>query len=102
MDMSYAVSKSVSLSTVIPVEVEPSKIELLNRLATYSGACHVRTPDGASYAANVEVKDDREEKWVPRLSKVSLTITRIISTDFDGMTEEQWLTMQPSQEIEYE
>lgn len=101
-DWNPAVSKDVSLTTVIPIEVEPSKIELLNRLAMYSGACHVRTPDGASFAANVEVKDDREEKLVSRLSKVSLTIKRIQSDDFDGMTEAQWDILQPKLDVEYE
>lgn len=101
-DWNPATSKTVSLTTVIPVEVEPDKIELLNRLATYSGACHVRTPDGASFAANVEVKDDREEKWVTRLSKVSLSITRIVSEKFDGMTYAEWLVNQPKIDVDNE
>lgn len=93
-DWNPAVEKEASANTVIPVEVEPDKMEALRRLAVYPGICHVRTPDGSSYTANVEVKDDREEKWVPRLSKVSLTISKVDAEGFDGVTYEEWIAAQ--------
>ena len=93
-DWNPAVEKETSASTVIPIQVEPDKMELLRKLAVYPGICHVRTPDGSSYTANIEVKDDREEKWVPRLSKVSLTIQRVDAEGFDGMTYDEWIESQ--------
>ena len=93
-DWNPGIDKSASANTVIPVEVEPDKISALRRLAVYPGICHVRTPDGSSYAANINVKDDREEKWTTRVSKVSLDITRLDTEGFDGLTYDQWIDEQ--------
>lgn len=90
-DWNPAVEKSVSANTVIPVEVEPDNVELLRRLAVYPGICHVRMPDSSSFTANVDVRDNREEKWVTRVSKVSLEIKACDSDGFDGMTYAEWL-----------
>lgn len=90
-DWDPGVERSSSANTTIPVEVTPDKIEAIRRLATYSGICHVRTPDGSSYSANIEVKDDREEKWTTTVSKVSLDITRIDSERFDGLPYNEWI-----------
>lgn len=90
-DWDPGIERTVSASTAIPVEVTPDKIELLRKLATYPGVCHVRTPDGSSYSANIEVKDDREEKWTTRVSKVSLDITKIDSESTDGITYDEWV-----------
>lgn len=93
-DWNPAVERESSASTTIPIIVEPDKMEALRRLAIYPGICHVRTPDGSSYSANVDVRDDREEKWVPRISKVSLTIKKVDGEGFDGMTLAAWEEMQ--------
>lgn len=90
-DWNPAVERESSANVTIPVIIEPETMEAVRRLAVYPGVCHVRTPDGSSYAANVEVKDDREEKWIPRLSKVSLTISKVDGDGtFDGMTLAAW------------
>lgn len=90
-DWNPAVSKRSSLTTTIPVQIEPENIELIRRLAVYPGICHVRTPDGSSYSANVDVRDDREERKINMISRVSLDITRVDPEGFDGMTYEAWL-----------
>lgn len=90
-DWNPAVEKSVSANTVIPVEIEPDNIQLLRRLAIYPGVCHVRMPDSSSFTANVDVRDNREEKWVTEVSKVSLEIKACDSEGFDGMTYAEWL-----------
>lgn len=90
-DFNPAVERSDSANSVIPIEVEPENVELLRRLAVYTGLCHVRMPDGSSFTANVEVKDAREEKWTRRLSKVTLDIKACESSSRDGMTYEDWL-----------
>ena len=93
-DWNPAVERTMSANTTIPVEVNPENIEAIRRLAVYSGICHVRTPDGSSFAANINVNDDREEKWTTRLAKISLDITRCDSERFDGMTYAEWLEEQ--------
>ena len=90
-DWDPGIERSSSANTTIPVEITPDKIEAIRRLATYTGICHVRTPDGSSYSANIEVKDDREEKWTTQVSKVSLDITKVDSEHFEGLTYDEWV-----------
>ena len=60
-------------------------------LATYPGVCHVRTPDGSSFAANIDVSEDRGDKMIRQLAKFSLEITKVDQEDVDGMTYEEWI-----------
>lgn len=91
-DWNPGVSKSASLSTNIAVQYNPEDVESVRRLAVYSGACHVRTPEGSSYTANVEVKENREERKINAIAKISLDITKVSSEGTDGMTLEDWLS----------
>ena len=89
-DWNPGVERTVSLNTVTVVPVDPDTIQQMRRLATYPGVCHVRTPDGSSFSANVDVQESREERQVNMLSKFTLDITRVDSEGFDGMTLAQW------------
>lgn len=91
-DWNPGVSKSASLSTNIAVQYNPENIESVRRLAVYPGACHVRTPDGSSYTANVDVKENREERKINMLAKISLDITKVSSEGEDGMTYDEWIS----------
>lgn len=91
-DWNPAVSKTTSINTTVIVEEDPEQIRLMRDLAVYPGLCHVRTPDGCSFTADVEVNEDREEKWVNRLAKFSLSITRVDNDGFDGMTYDEWIS----------
>lgn len=90
-DWNPGVSKSASLSTNIAVQYNPEDVESVRRLAVYSGACHVRTPEGSSYTANVDVKENREERKINAIAKISLDITKVSSDGTDGLTYEEWL-----------
>lgn len=96
-DWNPAVEKSISANTTVPINLEDLSdadsdiMRLIRELAVYPDICHVRLPDGSSFTANVEVKDDREEKWTRRLSKISLNITYCESQGFEGMTYEEWI-----------
>ena len=96
-DWNPAISRSGTLKATVSIQEDPTTdvpretIEALRRLAVYSGVCFVRTPDGSSYYANVDVQEDREEKWVPRLGKFSLNITRVDPpTSFETLTYEEY------------
>ena len=91
-DWNVSVSKAASLTTRIPVGYEPENVETLRRLAVYPGACHVRTPEGSSYTANVNVKEDRDEKMVSKIAKVNLDITKIDSEGTDGVLYDDWIS----------
>lgn len=90
-DWNPGVSKSASLSTNVAIQYNPENIESIRRLAVYPGACHVRTPDGSSYTANVDVKENREERKINAIAKISLDITKISSEGADGMTYDDWI-----------
>ena len=99
-DWNPAVEKESTANTTIPIQVDPDKVEAVRRLAVYPGICHVRMPDGSSFTANVDVRDDREEKWTTRLSKVSLSISRVNAEGFDGLTYDEWSYNQSDEEEE--
>ena len=63
----------------------PAAETSMRRLAEYTGICHVRTPDGSSFSANVTVNENRENKWVSKIAKFSLDITRVDSEGLDGI-----------------
>ena len=93
-DWNPAVTRTGSVSTVGIVDIderEDGTIEAMRRLANYSGICHVRTPDGSSYSANINVSEDREEKMINKLAQYSLEITKVDGQLLDGMTYEEWL-----------
>jgi hypothetical protein len=57
-------------------------LALMRALSVYEGACHVRTSDGSSFTADVEVSEGRQSN--SKIVEFSLTITRIDSQGFDG------------------
>lgn len=97
-DWNPGVEKDSSASITIPVEFEPDQIEAVRRLAVYPGICHVRMPDGSSFTANVDVKDNREEKWTRKISKISLDINKVDAEGFDGVTYEEWVKEREDEE----
>lgn len=89
-DWNLAVSRTSSISTSVAVELDSDTVQVMRRLADYPGVCHVRTPDGSSFTANVEVNESREEKWVSKLATFDLDITRVDAEGFDGMTYDEY------------
>lgn len=76
-DWNPGVERTGTINGTIPIEYETEAAYLLRKLADYSDVCHVRTPDGSNFYADIQVQDDREEKWVNRLSQISLSYTRV-------------------------
>lgn len=90
-DWNPAISRTTSVSTVGLVSLEPETISLVRELANYPGVCHVRTPDGSSYYADVQISENREEQMINQLASYSLSITRVDPEEPDGLTYEKWL-----------
>lgn len=98
-DWNPAVEHSTSVNTTVIIEENPENIEALRRLATYPGHCHIRTPEGSSFTADIQVNEDHEEKWVNRLAKFSLSITRVDNPSPDGIEYDDWY-VEPEEEPE--
>ena len=91
-DWNPAVSRTGSIDAVAVVQDDPETIQALRRLAVYPGIAHVRSKDGSSYAANVNVSDQISYNVAGKQLDVSLNITRVDPEGFEGLTYEQWYT----------
>ena len=89
-DWNPAVSRSGSVGTVVLENVDPDTVRALRRLAAYPGICHVRTPEGSSYAADIQVSEDRAYGKTGYVADYSLSITRVDPEGFEGMTYAEW------------
>lgn len=87
-DWNKAVSRTGSVSTYMIRVENNDTIKSLRRLAVYTGICHVRTIDGSSYAADVQVSE--EHSFDTFANEFSLTITRVDPEGLDGILETDW------------
>lgn len=83
-DWNPSVSRTGSVKTTLVLSEDPDTLKKVRKLSSYPGLCHIRTPEGSSYSANITVTDDREQKWVNQLAQISLEITRVDDAGFDG------------------
>jgi hypothetical protein len=89
-DWNPAVSRTGSVTGVAVTLSDQATIDAMRRLATYAGVCHVRTPDGSSYAADVQVSEDRSSDTLRKIASFSLDITRVDPEGYDGVTLAEW------------
>lgn len=86
-DWNKAVTMDATIGTVT-LETDDERIDLLRALAAYAGIAHVRTPDGASYAADIQVSQSGD--YSSGLASFELTIQRVDPEGNEGMTLEDW------------
>lgn len=91
-DWNPTVERTATVKTRVAVKEDSDLIYAMRRLATYSGICHVRTPDGSSFSANIDVSEDREEKKINMIASFSLDIRRVDTVGFDGVPYDSWAT----------
>lgn len=87
-DWNRGVSMTGSVSTYAIKTKDRDVISSLRRLAVYTGVCHVRTIDGASYAADVQVSEDFNFDNFG--ASFSLKITRVDGEGYDGVLLSDW------------
>ena len=88
-DWNPGVERRTTINAVILAD-EEEDFKNLRRLADYPGICHVRTPDGSSFNADVQVGDALSYQNAGRLVEATLTCTRVDAAQLDGMTYEEW------------
>lgn len=91
-DWNPGVSRSGSVSGMVVTPKDQNTVRALRRLAVYPGICHVRTPEGSSFSADVQVKESRDLAQGSGIVRFDLSFTRVDSEGLDGMTYEQWVT----------
>ena len=88
-DWTAGVSRSGSVAGSI-ISSDTDTIQTLRRLADYSGICHVRTREGSSYSADVQVSESRDMAQANYKTDFSLTITRVDPEGLDGLSYAEW------------
>ena len=101
-DWNPAVSRASSVNAVTVTATDSETIEAMRRLATWPGICHVRTKDGSSYAADVQVSEDYKVSQGHKLASFKLKITRVDQEEYDGMTLAEWEKTHPDEDEESE
>ena len=97
-DWNKAVSRTATVSGVAIPGRDDDLIQSIRRLADNAGICHVRTKDGSSYAADVQVTDKYNYASGVKTYEYSLTITRVKPEELDGMTYAEWLDINEESE----
>ena len=87
-DHNKGVTRDLSAGTVLVRNANEDIAKQMRDLADYPGICHVRTPEGSSFAADVQVSEDRS--YDAASIDYSLTIQKIDPVGFDGMTKAEW------------
>ena len=83
-DWNAAISRSATINAVFLRDDE--RIATMRDLALWNGICHVRTPDGSSYSANVEVSESAS--YETKIVSYSLSIVRVDPESYEGIAEE--------------
>jgi len=81
-DWNVGIERDMSTSTVMLSAEDIEKILQMRKLAEYTDLCHVRTPDGSSFAADIQVSDSAENNI---MVSYSLDIKKVAPEGFEGM-----------------
>lgn len=79
-DWNAAVSRVGSINTLLLKD--DARIAIIKELAAWTGICHVRTPDGSSYSANVQVSESAS--YTTKAVSYTFSITRVDPEGFEG------------------
>lgn len=89
-DWNAGINRTASIGAVAISIIDQETIQALRDLASYTGVCHVRTREGSSYTADVQVSEARSYTTGQMVVTFSLAVTRIDGQELDGVTIEQW------------
>lgn len=91
-DYNRTVLRDTSIGTVLVRNINEDIAAKMRSLASYAGICHVRTPEGSSFAADVQVQENRA--FDSAVIEYSLSVQKADTVGFDGMTYEEWSELQ--------
>ena len=90
-DWNLAVHRRTTANADLATD-DPDIITGLRRLAAYPGICHVRTVDGSSFAADVQVSEARSFEQAGKIAQFTISITEVSPQKLDGMLYDEWYT----------
>lgn len=89
-DWNKGYSRTGTVKGLVVKTQDPTTIQQLKQLAIWDGICHLRTPDGSSFACDIEVSDDMSHSSAGKAYSVTLNITRVDVEELDGQTYAIW------------
>lgn len=89
-DWNPGVKRSGSVAARSLVIDDEDTVEKMRRLAAYTGICHVRTADGSSYAADVQVSEKQSYQTSGKIAEFSMKITRVDPEEYDAVALTEW------------
>lgn len=92
-DWNPAVTRDLSADTVLIRGRDLDRQLAMRDLAGFAGVAHVRTPDGSSLTADVQI--DEQQAYDTKKISYTLTIKAIDPQDPVGMTLDEWNQMHP-------
>lgn len=87
-DHNRTVTRDLSASTVLVRGDDEDVADLMRDLSVHADVCHVRTPEGSSFVADVQVREARS--YDSGTIDYSLEIKRVDPIGYDGMTYYDW------------
>ena len=95
-DWNPAVTRDLSAETVLVRGLDLDRQMAMRDLAGFAGVAHVRTPDGSSLTADVQINE--EQSYDTKKVSYSLTISAVDPEEPAGMTLDEWETLHPVNE----
>lgn len=89
-DWNKGISRSMSINFVAFAPENEEMLASIRRLAAFEGICHVRTPDGSSFAADIQVSEDRSYSTAGRLPNYNFKVTKVDTEGFDAVPLADW------------
>ena len=87
-DHNKAVLRDLNASTVLVRGDDAAVAMQMRALARYAGLCHIRTPEGSSFTADIQVSE--VQAYETARIDYSMTIQKVDTVGFDGMTYAEW------------
>ena len=92
-DWNPAVLRDLTAKTVIVKRRDTGDLMDMRDLAMYAGPAHIRTPDGSSFACDIQITETASYK--DKKVQYSLTVKGIDPAEPDGLTYSEWKAMHP-------
>ena len=89
-DYVAGIERTASINFVSIPMIEEDMLESMRRLAEYEGEVHIRTREGSSFTACVQVNEDDNHDKDGFVRSFSLTVDKVDPVRLDGMTEAEW------------
>ena len=89
-DWNKGIDRSGSVSSAMITITDFDTIVALRRLANYAGICHVRTKEGSSYAADIQIAESNPANKYGQVVTFDFNIQRVETQEHDGLTLDEW------------